>query len=174
MKLRAVLGDLAAREADAIGRVVLVRRRRVLADELGLLAAAGPAAADAFDELLALARAGGAGAGLAAGQAVSTTAGDLPARWLVHVAVPRYLPQRQDEFRLAAAYRAMLEVADGLGARTLALTPFGLTLPYWPLDTATRVALSTLRNTPCRVREATLVVRTTGALDVLAEALARR
>jgi O-acetyl-ADP-ribose deacetylase (regulator of RNase III) len=92
---------------------------------------------------------------------------------MVHVAVPPYMPQRPEDFRLAAAYRAMLDAADELGGRTLAVTPFGLTLPYWPIDTATRVALGTLRNSGCRVRETTLVVRTAAALDVLAEALAR-
>ena len=48
-----------------------------------------------------------------------------------------------------------------------------MTQPYWPLDVATRVALTTLPNTPTRVREATLVVRTPAALDVVAAALAR-
>ncbi|WP_158220998.1 macro domain-containing protein [Kineosporia sp. R_H_3] len=170
MKLRTVVGDLAGQPADAVVRVVPPpRRRRTPDDELGLLRAAGPQALAAFEELLALSHP----AGLPAGQAVSTTAGTLPARWLVHVAAPQYDLRIDREHLLSAAYRSVLAVADALGARTLALTPIGMTQPYWPLDVATRVALTTLPNTPTRVREATLVVRTPAALDVVASALAR-
>ena len=43
-----------------------------------------------------------------------------------------------------AAYRAVLAVADDLGAGRLALTPLGMTLPFWPLDVATRLLVGTL------------------------------
>jgi O-acetyl-ADP-ribose deacetylase (regulator of RNase III) len=169
VKLRIVLGALADQQADAVVRIVDPGRRRT-ADDTGLLAAAGPAAAAAFEELLAIAHP----AGLPAGQALSTTAGDLPARWLIHVAVPAYVVRRPAEHVLADAYRTMLGVADELGARSVALTPFGLTQPYWPLERATRVAISTLPHTLTVVREGLLVVRTPAASAVMTEALARR
>jgi O-acetyl-ADP-ribose deacetylase (regulator of RNase III) len=171
VKLRVVLGTLAGQDVDAIVRVVTGSRRRQLgSDELGVLAAAGPAAAAALEELVALAHP----RGLRPGEAVSTTAGDLTARWLIHVVGPQSTVRRREEHLLAAAYRDVLRVADELGARTLALPPLGMTAPYWPLDSTTRVAISTLPHTQSRVREVILVVRTPAALDVLAEALSRQ
>lgn len=162
-----MLGDPADQAADALVRVVGPRRQTV--DEQGLLQAAGPQARADFVELVRLAH----GGSLPPGSALSTTAGALPARHLVHVAVPLWSP-RAEEHLLPAAYRSVLAVADDLGAGTLALTPLGMTLPYWPLDVATRLVTGTLLHTPTRVREATLVVRTPAALEVLATALARR
>ena len=161
-----MLGELTDQAADALVRVVGPRRQTT--DELGLLAAAGPQARDAFTELVRLEH----GGQLPPGSALSTTGGALLARHLVHVAVPPWSP-RAEEHLLPAAYRAVLTVADDLGAGTLALTPLGMTLPYWPLDVATRLLVGTLLHTPTRVREAVLVVRTPAALEVLATALAR-
>ena len=169
MKLRAVVGDLAGQPADAVVRVVAPSRRRVPDDELGLLRAAGPAARDALDELVRLEH----GTALPAGRALSTTAGDLPARWLVHVCAPAYRVSGSGEHLVASAYRAVLAAADAVGARTLALAPIGMTQPYWPLDVSTRLVTATLGNSPTRVREAALVVRTPAALAVLETALAR-
>ena len=130
--------------------------------------AAGPAAAAAFAELTSLNEPGS----WTAGRATSTTGGDLAARWLIHVVVPEF-SMRRPEHLLAAAYRGVLEVADGLGVTTLAMSPLGMTHPYWPIDVATRVATGTLTNTISRVREVHLVVRTEAARDVVAEAVAR-
>ena len=163
------MGDLAAQPVDAVVRVVPPSRRRVVDDELGVLRAAGPRARDALDELLRLEL----GSALPPGRALTTTAGDLPARWLVHLCAPAYRVAARGEHVVAAGYRAVLAAADGLGARTLALAPIGMTLPYWPLDVATRLVASTLGNSPTRVHETTLVVRTPAALDVLEAALAR-
>jgi O-acetyl-ADP-ribose deacetylase len=164
--VRAVLGEVTDQAADALVRVVGPRRQSV--DELGVLAAAGPQAREDFVELVRLAH----GGLLPPGSALSTTGGGLLARHLVHVAVPPWSP-RAEEYLLPAAYRAVLAVADDLGAGTVALTPLGMTLPYWPLDVVTRLLTGTLLHTPTRVREATLVVRTPAALEVLAAALAR-
>jgi len=170
MKLRVALGDLAASHVDAVVRVVgRGRRRQVAGDELALLAAAGPEAAAAFEELLGLDRPDG----VPLGGALTTTAGDLPARTLIHVRPPSYAVARPAEHVLSATYRATLGAADAVGARSLALVPFGFVRPYWPLEVAVRVALSTVSNTPTGVRRVTFVVRTPAALDVIAEALAR-
>lgn len=169
VKVRVVLGELATWDADVVVRVVGPRRRDQTDDDAGLLAAAGPPARAAFEELLQLEHPGG----LPPGRAVSTTAGLLPARWLVHVAAPVWSPQAAEHL-LAAGHRAVLDVAGRLGATTVAMTPPGMTRPYWPVEVAVRVATTTLPNTLTRVRETVLVVRTAAAVDVLAEALARR
>ena len=160
-------GDLATQPVDAVVRLVPPSRRRLADDELGVLRAAGPAAREALDELLRL-ELGGA---LPPGRALTTTAGDLPARWIVHLGAPAYRVRERGEHVVATGYRAALAAAERVGARTVALTPIGMTLPYWPLDVATRLAASTLRNSSTRLAEATLVVRTPAALDVLVAAL---
>ena len=169
MKLFAVQGDLAQVVADAVVRpVVAGTHRSSTRDDLGLLRSAGPEAEAAFVELLSLQYP----SGWEAGTAFSTTGGVLPARWLIHVAVPQFDAHRREHL-LAAAYRSVLEVADGLSVTRLALTPLGMVTPYWPLEVATRVANSTLRNTITRVHEVRLVVRTPAALEVLTVAMAR-
>jgi len=169
MRLRVVVGDLAREPADAVVRAVAAPHARLAGrDEHDLLRAAGPAAESAFAELISLTEPGG----WTAGRAVSTTGGDLAARWLIHVSVPVFGIHRPEHL-LAAAYRSVLEVADDLGVTTLAMAPLGLSHPYWPIDIATRVATATLTNTITRVREVRLVVRTPAALEVMAEAVAR-
>ncbi len=137
---------------------------------LELLEAAGPTALAACRELrhLAFPR------GLPAGEAVSTTAGDLNARWLVHVAVPEYPVSGQRDHLFTAAYRSVLAVADDLGARTLWVPAFGTVLPYWPLSDAARLAFSTLLNTITSVRELTLHVSSPAAVEIYLDALARQ
>ncbi len=169
MRLRVVVGDLAREPADAVVRPVVDRHSRLLGRaDPDLLRAAGPAAEAAYAELMALSEPGS----WTAGEAVSTTGGDLAARWLIHVVVPVFTVRRPEHL-LAAGYRNVLAVADSLGVTTLAMAPLGMTHPYWPLDIATRVATGTLTNTITRVREVRLVVRTPAACDAVAEAVAR-
>src|SRR3954463_16734584 len=54
------------------------------------------------------------------GDAVATTAGRLPARWVVHTAGPIWSASRDQSAVLRACYAESLRVADGLGARTVA------------------------------------------------------
>src|SRR3954465_10644520 len=58
--------------------------------------------------------------GLATGDAGWTTAGDLPARWVIHVVGPNYTAGERDRSLLLSCYSRALEVADSLGAATVA------------------------------------------------------
>lgn len=58
--------------------------------------------------------------GLPVGQAVATTAGDLPARWVIHTVGPVYAKTEDRSEQLASCYRESLRVAGELGARTVA------------------------------------------------------
>jgi O-acetyl-ADP-ribose deacetylase (regulator of RNase III) len=166
--VRVSLGSLAQTPADAIVRSTVPRFDTGVGD--ALLSAAGPAVASACDELRRLVYPHG----LPVGEAVSTSAGDLPARWLIHVAVPLFTVRADHEYQYTAAYRSALRVADELGVRTLALQPFGSTYPYWPLDQAIRCTFSTLSGTPTSVREVLLVLKTAASCEAYAEALARQ
>src|SRR5579883_1148862 len=79
--------------------------------------------------------------GLPAGQAVATTAGRLPARWVIHTVGPVYSRGEDRSVLLASCYRESLRVADELGARTVAFPAISAGIYGWPAaDAATRPA----------------------------------
>ena len=78
------------------------------------------------------------------GEAVETTAGALPARWVIHAATMQLGgPTSADIIRRATA--ATLARADELGARSLALVAFGTGVGGFPLDEAARIEAEEVR-----------------------------
>jgi O-acetyl-ADP-ribose deacetylase (regulator of RNase III) len=96
-------------------------------------------------------RAGHYGRGLPTGQAVATTAGDLPARWVIHTVGPVYARTEDRSELLAGCHRNSLRVADELGARTVAFPAISTGIYGWPLADAARIALGTVSETECEV-----------------------
>lgn len=82
--------------------------------------------------------------GLATGSAGWTTAGDLPARYVIHVVGPNRNAGETDPDLLASCYREALRVADELPARTLAAPLVSAGVYGWPLDDAARIAVETV------------------------------
>ena len=95
--------------------------------------------------------------GLATGDAGWTTAGDLPARWVIHVVGPNRTAGETDRGLLTSCYARALAVADELGARTVAFPLVSAGVYGWPKDDAIAAAIETLRDTPTNVEEARLV-----------------
>ena len=95
--------------------------------------------------------------GLATGDAGWTTAGSMPARWVIHVVGPNFRAGERDRALLTSCYRRALEVADELGARTVAFPLVSAGIYGWPKDDAIAAAVDTLRATPTEVAEARLV-----------------
>jgi O-acetyl-ADP-ribose deacetylase (regulator of RNase III) len=85
-------------------------------------------------------------AGLPAGEAVATTAGDLPARWVIHTVGPVYSRAEDRTAVLASAYRSSLRLADELGARSVAFPAISAGAYGWPLESAAHVAVSAVRD----------------------------
>ncbi|WP_051871644.1 O-acetyl-ADP-ribose deacetylase [Streptomyces sclerotialus] len=85
------------------------------------------------------------GRGLPTGQAVATTAGELPARWVVHTVGPVYSREEDRSALLASCYRESLGVAAGLGARTVAFPAISTGVYGWPLEDGARIAVRTVR-----------------------------
>jgi len=78
------------------------------------------------------------------GEAVETTAGDLPARWVIHAATMEPGgPTSAEVIRQATA--STLRKADELGARSLALVAFGTGVGGFPLDEAARIEAEEVR-----------------------------
>ena len=89
--------------------------------------------------------------GLPAGQAIPTTAGDLPARWVIHTVGPVWAKTIDKSETLASCYRESLRVAKELGARTVAFPAISAGIYGWPMDDAARIAVETCRETASEV-----------------------
>lgn len=96
--------------------------------------------------------------GLPTGQAAVTTAGNLPARHVIHVVGPVYSTNDDRSHLLASCYREALRIADDIGARTVAFPAVSAGVYGWPMDDAARIALTTVRETPSNVEEARFVL----------------
>lgn len=78
------------------------------------------------------------------GEAVETTAGSMPCRWVIHAATMELGgPTSADVIRRATA--STLARADELGARSLALVAFGTGVGGFPLDEAARIEVAEVR-----------------------------
>ena len=95
--------------------------------------------------------------GLATGGAGWTTAGDLPARWVIHVVGPNWNAGQREPDLLASCYREALRVADELGVGSIAFPGVSTGIYGWPLDDAAQIAVRTVRETPSDVAEARFV-----------------
>ena len=95
--------------------------------------------------------------GLATGAAGWTTAGELPARWVIHVVGPNWNAGQRESDLLASCYREALRVADELGVGTIAFPGVSTGIYGWPLDDAAQIAVRTVRETPTDVAEARFV-----------------
>ncbi|MGD8195404.1 O-acetyl-ADP-ribose deacetylase [Herbiconiux sp. P18] len=86
--------------------------------------------------------------GLPAGDAVATTAGRLPARWVIHTVGPVYSRTDDRSAVLESAYRRSLEVAGELGAASVVFPAVSAGVYGWPHADAARIAISTVRASP--------------------------
>ena len=90
--------------------------------------------------------------GLATGQAGWTTAGEMPARWVIHVVGPNHRAGERDRSLLTSCYANALAVADELGARTVAFPLVSAGVYGWPKQDAVDAAVETLRSAADRGR----------------------
>ena len=140
MQITLVQGDITRQQADAI----------VNAANSSLLGGGGVDGAihrHGGPEILAACRELRAGAypdGLPTGRAVATTAGLLPATWVIHTAGPVYSAREDRSALLASCYTESLRVAAELGARTIAFPAVSAGIYGWPAADAARIAVTTV------------------------------
>jgi O-acetyl-ADP-ribose deacetylase (regulator of RNase III) len=79
------------------------------------------------------------------GEAVETTAGNMPSRWVIHAATMVDPGGRSSADVIRQATRSTLARADELGARSLALVAFGTGVGGFPLDEAARIRVGEAR-----------------------------
>jgi O-acetyl-ADP-ribose deacetylase len=138
MAVRLIQGDLTAFTADAI----------VNAANSGLLGgggvdgaihrAGGPAVLAECRQIRAELLADG----LPTGQAVATTAGNLPARWVIHTVGPVYRGSPSDAELLASAHRTSIALARELGAHSVAFPAISTGVYGYPVELAAPIALA--------------------------------
>jgi len=105
--------------------------------------------------------------GLATGAAGWTTAGDLPARWVIHVVGPNYSRGETDRSLLVSCYAGALAIADELGARRVAFPLVSAGAYGWPKHDAIDAAVDTLLTTESLVEEARLVAFDVATYDAI-------
>jgi O-acetyl-ADP-ribose deacetylase (regulator of RNase III) len=114
----------------------------------------------------AIARAGGEAleresrerAPIGLGEAVETTAGPMPCRWVIHAATME-LGGPTSAVVIERATRSTLAKADELGARSLALVAFGTGVGGFPLDEAARIMVAAAREHDGAVERVVFAVR---------------
>ncbi len=89
--------------------------------------------------------------GLPTGHAVATTAGELPARWVIHTVGPVYSDSEDRSALLASCHTEALRVADELGATSVAFPAISTGVFGYPVEPAARSAVAAVRAADTRV-----------------------
>ncbi|GAA2426130.1 O-acetyl-ADP-ribose deacetylase [Actinomadura vinacea] len=167
MRISLVQGDITEQEVDAV----------VNAANSTLLGGGGVDGAihrkggpEILDDCRKL-RASHYGGGLPTGQAVATTAGRLPARWVIHTVGPVYSAAEDRSDQLASCYREALRIADELGIESIAFPAVSAGIYGWPVDDAARIAVHTVRSTPTKINDARFVLFTQDAYEAFEQAI---
>lgn len=98
------------------------------------------------------------GSGLPTGQAVATTAGALPASWVIHTVGPVFSADQDRSGLLADCHHNSLMVADELGARSIAFPAISTGVYRWPIEDAALIALRTVAQTATDVLDIRFVL----------------
>lgn len=96
--------------------------------------------------------------GLPAGLAVATTAGKLPAQWVIHTVGPVWSRREDRSHLLRSCHVESLRIAAELGARTVAFPAISTGLYRWPLDDAARIAVTAVADVQPDLDEVRFVV----------------
>jgi O-acetyl-ADP-ribose deacetylase (regulator of RNase III) len=108
------------------------------------------------------------------GSAVETTAGEMPARWVIHAATMELGgPTSSDVIRRATS--ATLWKAEELGARSLALVAFGTGVGGFPIEEAAAIEVEEVRGhleSGSRLERVVFCVRGDAAREAFERALA--
>ncbi|MFI6514706.1 O-acetyl-ADP-ribose deacetylase [Spirillospora sp. NPDC050679] len=167
MEITLVRGDITRQDVDA---VVNAANSSLLGGggvDGAIHRRGGPAILEECRKL----RASHYGGGLPTGQAVATTGGNLPARWVIHTVGPVHSGTEDRSALLASCYREALRVADDLGVSSIAFPAISAGIYGWPMEDAARIAVGTVRATPTKVAEARFVLFTQDAYEAFGRAL---
>jgi O-acetyl-ADP-ribose deacetylase (regulator of RNase III) len=133
--LEVVDGDVTALEVDAIANAANTDLKHGGGVAAAISRAGGPAVQRESDER----------APIGLGEAVETTAGEMPARWVIHAATMELGGGTSAEI-VERATRSTLERAEELGCRSVALVAFGTGVGGFPVAEAARLMTAAARS----------------------------
>ena len=133
-ELEVVAADVTKLEVDAIANAANTQLRHGGGVAGAISRAGGPEVQRESD----------ARAPIELGEAVETTAGNMPAQWVIHAATMELGGPTSAEI-IERATRSTLAKAEELGARSLALVAFGTGVGGFPIDEAARIMVPAAR-----------------------------
>lgn len=163
MEITVVQGDITVQDVDAVVNAANRAMRGGGGVDGAIHRAGGPAV---LEDCIARFP-----SGLATGDAGWTTAGLMPARWVIHVVGPNHTAGERDRSLLLSCYARALAVADSLGAATVAFPLVSAGIYGWPRSDAIAAPLEVFRSVSTSVQEARLVAFDRAAYDEIAAAL---
>ena len=134
MDVEVVQADVTRLEVDAIANAANTRLMHGGGVAGAISRAGGPAIQDESNQK----------APIGLGEAVETSAGELPARYVIHAATMELGGPTSAEI-IGRATESTLTKADELGCRSLALVAFGTGVGGFPLDEAARIMVGAVR-----------------------------
>jgi O-acetyl-ADP-ribose deacetylase len=126
--------DITKLEVDAIANAANTELRHGGGVAGAISRAGGPAVQAESDER----------APIGLGEAIETTAGEMPCRWVIHAATMELGGPTSAEIVRRATVSALAK-ADELGAKSLALVAFGTGVGGFPLDQAAGIEVEEVR-----------------------------
>ena len=136
-ELEVITADVTALEVDAIANAANTQLRHGGGVAGAISRAGGPEVQRESNER----------APIELGEAVETTAGHMPARWVIHAATMELGGPTSADI-IERATRSTLARAEELGARSLALVAFGTGVGGFPLTEAARIMVGVAREHP--------------------------
>jgi O-acetyl-ADP-ribose deacetylase len=133
-ELEVIAGDVTQLEVDAIANAANTMLRHGGGVAGAISRAGGPEVQRESD----------ARAPISLGEAVETTGGDMPCRWVIHAATMELGGPTSAEI-IGQATRSTLAKAEELGARSVALVAFGTGVGGFPLHEAARIMVGAAR-----------------------------
>jgi O-acetyl-ADP-ribose deacetylase len=134
MNIEVIQADVTTLEVDAIANAANTRLMHGGGVAAAISRAGGPEVQRESDEK----------APIGLGEAIETTAGEMPARYVIHAATMELGGPTSAEI-IEQATLATLMKAEELGCRSLALVAFGTGVGGFPLDEAARLMVDTAR-----------------------------
>lgn len=137
MRVECVQGDITKQRVDAIVNAANSSLLGGGGVDGAIHSAAGPRLLEACRQLRRTSHPGG----LAVGDAVATPGFDLHCRWVIHTVGPNRHAGNTDPALLASCFVRSLDVADELGAATVAMPAVGAGIFGWDASEAARIAV---------------------------------
>jgi len=170
MRIETVQGDITTQEVDALVNAANSSLLGGGGVDGAIHRAAGPGLLEECMELRRTELPGG----LPVGQAVPTAGHELPARWVIHTVGPNRHRGETDPALLAACFTSSLDVADAVGARSVAFPAVSAGVYGWAPDEVARVAADAVRGWSGQVELVRFVLFSAELLAAFETALGER